>query len=395
MTAVAEPRASRKSFAAVTVTRSTLADALSQAALVVGRGAAKIPVLTCVRIAPDGDGLRLAASDLDRTVSLTVPAEGALGFPVRVVPCQRLAAIVNQLPHGPIAIAAIENGVRITAGRARFDVSGFPADEFPDTDNIDASSHAGSTRLATSMDVDAPAFVAALSRCATFASNQPSRPILNGIHVHAEANQRLSVEATDGYSPNREWVARASGPSVDVIVPSPSVTVMAKLFAEAERLTVDLSDRRAIVVSNTGIRFSTNFVEGPYPDTSKVIPRETPHEATIDGLAFLAAVKRVAALSTDERFVIRLGVNADHVIVSGIGGDDGNAEDVVPCEATVSAPLYIRFNPKFLMHALALRTSGAVRLGLKSGETAMTLRDDGTTEVQGLLMPRRGTGEDS
>jgi hypothetical protein len=135
-----EPRMSTPTN--IVVSRVALRDALAKIALVAPRGAGPggLPVLQCVRITQNGGALALTGTDLDRIVSVTVPVEPAeppigagLAFPTCVVPCHRLAAIVERMPEGPVSVTPIakSHGLRVMADRARVDLAGLPADEFP------------------------------------------------------------------------------------------------------------------------------------------------------------------------------------------------------------------------------------------------------------------------
>jgi DNA polymerase-3 subunit beta len=366
----------------VSVDRGALFDALARVALVAPRGGQSLPVLQSVRIAPDGDALRFTATDLDRTVSVCVPVDGAEDFPARVISCHRLAAIVGQLSPGSVRIEPRGEGVRIASGRARFDVTGLPADEFPSV---------GMEGGGIAVTVDAPTFVRAIARCATCAAANGGMTPLEGVHVKADKDGRITIEGCDRHQLLSEWVERSGGPALDFIVHASSVPVIAKLFANTERLTVELCGMKALIGSDdASVRFETSLMEGPYPDTNQIIKRELPHTATVNRVALLAAVKRVASVSANDILLVRMDWNADHVVVSGVGDDDaGTSEDVVPCESSSEKPIRITFGPRLLIHGLSLRTSETIRVDLKDADTMMTLRDDGSTEVQNLITPRR------
>lgn len=371
----------------VLVARSVLLDALSRVALAAKRPGGSLPVLSCVQIVPDGEGLRFTTTNFDQTISVVIPVDGAADFPTRLVPCHRLLAIVGQLPEGTVTLAARDkHGVRITAGRARFDVAGMAPDEFPTVNH--------QTVGVAPIAVDAPAFVSALSRCATCASDAESRPILGGVHVTGARDGRLQIEATDGHQMTREWIPRATGPALELLIPTPSVPIIAKLFGTSDGLTVTLWGTQAVMADESSTRFTTRLVEGSFPNTAPLFDRPMPYEAVVDGLALLAAVKRVSALSSEKTFRIRLNWNADHVVVSGVGDDEaGRSEDVVPCELASGAPIRITFGQRLLLNSLSLRTAGAIRVGLKDGDNQMALRDDGSSVAQGLVMPLRDLGD--
>jgi DNA polymerase III subunit beta len=369
--------------ARVSIARSALFDALSQVALVANRGKPSLPVLGCVRIAADGEALRLTTTDFDRTISASVLADGAADFPTLVVPCHRLLAIVGQLPEGTVNIAPRRHGIRLTAGRAKFELAGMPADEFP--------SMPSDGERVTSVSIAAGALLEALPRLAAFCSNAEKRPVFAGVHIKAPKDGPLYLEATDGNQLAREWIERTSGPALDIIIPAASVAVAAKLFADASTLTLGLSERRAVFTSDDSTRLETALMEGPYPNTAQVINADAPHTVTVDRLALLGAVKRVAAVAANENlFQIALEWHTDHVVVLGVGDtDSGTSEDVVPCTMTSGDPLRIAFGTRYIIQALSVRTADVIRINLKGPERAMMLRDDGFKDVQNMVMPRR------
>jgi DNA polymerase III sliding clamp (beta) subunit (PCNA family) len=142
--------------ASTTVTRTALLDGLSRVAPVVPRAKPTIPVAMCVHIVGTEKGLRFTGTDFDRTVTTTVVADGAEEFPERVVPCHRLIAIVDRLPIGPIDLTPTASGVRLEAQRARFEVKGVGADEWPRPVHGDEKP--------TTVAFDAPEFLRALTR---------------------------------------------------------------------------------------------------------------------------------------------------------------------------------------------------------------------------------------
>lgn len=371
-------------LASITVTRSALLDGLTRVALVVPRGKA-LPILQSVRMEGVGDGLRLTGTDFDRTVTTVVPGDGE--FPVRVIPCHRLAAIVSQLPLGPVEVEPTTNGVRIRAQRARFDVVGISPDEFPHP-----TAPVGNDAPVT---IDGASFVSALTRLAPHCSDADSRPTLCGVHVKAAENGPLLLEATDSFRLAHERIPRTSGPALDIIIPATAIPALVKLFDSAERVTLDLRGTRAYVAGDgDALTFETRLIEGPFPATSFISDKVMPHTATVERVSLLAAVRRVAAVSTDEGLGIALTWNADHVALNGTGVDDaGTSEDSLPCSFTGTDPIRILFSPRFLISSLALRTTEMITIGLQNSTAIMTLRDDGVTAFQNCVMPRRSLGK--
>lgn len=370
-----------------TVTRSAFLVALGRAGLVVARAKPTSPIYACVRMVAREGEITLTGTDIDRTVNATVPCDVEDEWTV-CVPCHRLIAVASQLPMGRVAIAVRNQGIRITCGSARFDIAGVAVEDFPEPP-------AGrETRRVT---VDAPALLAALSRASTHVSSEQSRPIINGILVHKpEQGGGLKIVATDGYRMLIESVAGAKWDGGDIIVPGTAASAMAKLFEEAETIDLAMTDTHvsaSAAVHGDRVSFVSRLISGPYPPYQNVIPRDPAYTATVDRVALLTAVKRVAAISADEKLIIELEWHADHVDVRGVGDEDvGSAADAVACAVTPApeGTHKVYFGPRFLIDGLAVRQSATIAVDLqKNPERAMALRDEGAVDVQSMIMPRR------
>ena len=86
---------------------------------------------TCSIEAEEDGGLRLMATDLDLQINETVEADvtepGAT-----TVPAHTLFDIVRKLPEGSqVELIAAEGRMQVNAGRARFNLSTLPRDDFP------------------------------------------------------------------------------------------------------------------------------------------------------------------------------------------------------------------------------------------------------------------------
>ncbi len=114
-----------------TIERAVLLKSLGHVQSVVERRNT-IPILSNVLIEAREDGsIRLMATDLDLQVDESVPANvtqpGAI-----TVSAHTLFDIVRKLPEGSqVELTAAEGKMQVVAGRARFNLSTLPRDDFP------------------------------------------------------------------------------------------------------------------------------------------------------------------------------------------------------------------------------------------------------------------------
>ncbi|MGH8760691.1 MAG: DNA polymerase III subunit beta, partial [Burkholderiales bacterium] len=114
-----------------TIERATLLKCLSHVQSVVERRNT-IPILSNVLIEARDDGsLRLMATDLDLQVDESVAAQVSQAG-ATTISAHTFFDIVRKLPEGSqVEISAAEGKMQVIAGRARFNLSTLPRDDFP------------------------------------------------------------------------------------------------------------------------------------------------------------------------------------------------------------------------------------------------------------------------
>src|SRR3974390_3531201 len=94
-----------------------------------------IPILSNILVAADASGvLTLKATDLDMEAIETIPAKVEAAGAVTIA-AHTLHDIVRKLPEGAeirVDRKEPEGRLKVTAGRASFELAVLPADEFPD-----------------------------------------------------------------------------------------------------------------------------------------------------------------------------------------------------------------------------------------------------------------------
>ncbi|HEY9015060.1 MAG TPA: DNA polymerase III subunit beta, partial [Gemmatimonadales bacterium] len=155
----------------LTITREQMQEGLVAVAASVP-AKTTLPILSNILLEATKDGIRLSGTDLDISVSTTVPAsidqEGAITLPAR-----KLVEIVRELPSAAIRLTASgEQRVTIECGRSRFRLLGLPREEFPAFPSVkfDGGWRTSSNELQK-----------LISHVAFAASTEESRPILNGV----------------------------------------------------------------------------------------------------------------------------------------------------------------------------------------------------------------------
>ncbi len=137
-------------------------------------------------------------------------------------------------------------------------------------------------------------------------------------------------------------------------------------------------------------RMVCRFVEGRYPNYNSVIPQNNPNNVTLDRLALLNALKRVAVFSNPASSLVKLQLSEDRIVVSAQDIDFLTAaEEMISCSYEGNV-MNIGFKAAFLIDILNNIPSADVRIELSDPSRAgliLPVEKEENEEMLTLLMP--------
>ena len=363
-----------------TIERATLLKSLSHVQSVVERRNT-IPILSNVLIEARDDGsIRLMATDLDLQVDESVPANVATPG-ATTVSAHTLFDIVRKLPDGSqVELNAAEGKMQLTAGRARFNLSTLPRDDFPVIAEGD---------LPTRFELPAATLRQIIDKTRFAISTEETRYYLMGIFLHV-ADDQLKAAATDGHRLARVTVAKPDGADgmPDVIVPRKCVAELRKLLEELEG-TVEVS------LSPTKIRFglgsavlTSKLIDGTFPDYNRVIPTANDKLLKLDPKTFAQGVDRVSTIASEKTRAVKINVDRDKVTLSVTSPEAGTATEELAADYGADG-LEIGFNARYLLDILSEIDGDTVEVHLADAAAPTLLREKDNNSALYVLMPMR------
>ena len=363
-----------------TIERATLLKSLSHVQSVVERRNT-IPILSNVLIEAREDGsIRLMATDLDLQVDESVPANVATPG-ATTVSAHTLFDIVRKLPEGSqVELNAAEGKMQLSAGRARFNLSTLPRDDFP----VIAEGE-----LPTRFELPAATLRQIIDKTRFAISTEETRYYLMGIFLHV-ADDALKAAATDGHRLARVTVAKPDGADgmPDVIVPRKCVAELRKLLDELEG-TVEVS------MSPTKIRFglgsavlTSKLIDGTFPDYNRVIPTGNDKLLKLDPKSFSAGVDRVSTIASEKTRAVKMSVDRDKVTLSVTSPENGLATEEIAADYG-SDSIEIGFNARYLLDILGEIDGDTVEVHLADAAAPTLLRENDKSQALYVLMPMR------
>jgi DNA polymerase-3 subunit beta len=363
--------------------RATLLRSLGHVQSVVERRNT-IPILSNVLIeASEEGGIRLMATDLDLQINETVEANvtqpGAT-----TVSAHTLFDIARKLPEGSqVELSAAEGKMQVNAGRARFNLSTLPRDDFPVIAEGD---------LPTRFELPAATLRQIIDKTRFAISTEETRYYLNGIflHVSDEAQPVLKAAATDGHRLARVTVPRPAGAEgmPDVIIPRKCVAELRKLLDELEgTVQVSLSETKIRFGLGTAI-LTSKLIDGTFPDYSRVIPTANDKLLKIDPRSFAEGVDRVATIASEKTRAVKMALDRDRVTLSVTSPENGTAAEEVPGDYNADG-LEIGFNARYLLDILGEIEGDTLEMHLADAAAPTLLRENDKAPALYVLMPMR------
>ena len=363
-----------------TIERATLLKSLSHVQSVVERRNT-IPILSNVLIEARDDGsIRLMATDRDLQVDESIQANVATAG-ATTVSAHTLFDIVRKLPDGSqVEINAAEGKMQLSAGRARFNLSTLPRDDFPVIAEGD---------LPTRFELPAATLRQIIDKTRFAISTEETRYYLMGIFLHV-ADDALKAAATDGHRLARVTVAKPDGADgmPDVIVPRKCVAELRKLLDELEG-TVEVS------MSPTKIRFglgsavlTSKLIDGTFPDYNRVIPTGNDKLLKLDPKSFAQGVDRVSTIASEKTRAVKMNVDRDKVTLSVTSPESGTATEEIAADYG-SDGIEIGFNARYLLDILSEIDGDTVEVHLADAAAPTLLRENDKSPALYVLMPMR------
>jgi len=363
-----------------TIERATLLKSLGHVQSVVERRNT-IPILSNVLLEARDDGsIRLMATDLDLQVDESVPANVSQAGAI-TVSAHTFFDIVRKLPEGSqVELTAAEGKMQVVAGRARFNLSKLPRDDFP----VIAEGE-----LPTRFELPAATLRQIIEKTRFAISSEETRYYLMGIFFHVIDDQ-LRAAATDGHRLARITVGKPDGADgmPDVIVPRKCVQELYRLLEELEG-TVEIS------MSPTKIRFglgsailTSKLIDGTFPDYNRVIPTGNDKLLKLDPKSFSAGVDRVSTIASEKTRAVKISVDRDKVTLSVTSPENGVATEELAADYG-SDGIEIGFNAKYLLDILGEIDGDTVEVHLADAAAPTLLRENDKSNALYVLMPMR------
>ena len=342
----------------ISITKEQLSNGLQAVQNVVATRTT-LPVLSNVLLRAQGDRLELTATDLDITVTTSVPAtvkkEGAT-----TVPAKKFFGIIRELGPQDIDLDTDDkNHTTIQSGSSYYKIHGLGADEFP------AEPAMAETRTIT---LPQDKFKGLLRKTSFAISTDETRFVLNGILLSLKEHN-VTMVATDGrrLALAFEEVDVPASSQGECIVPTKAINELNRLLQGKGDIEVKIgANKVSLALAAEGanpVTIVSKLIEGNYPNYKQVIPGETKERISLNRDEFYAALRRAELMTSEKSHSVKLAFKKNSLEITANTPDVGEARESIAVNYK-GPDLAIAFNPSYLMDPLKALTEDEVFLEL-------------------------------
>lgn len=376
----------------ISINRSKLSSNLSRVVGAAG-GKVSLPILVCVRLEVFADGLmEMAATDLDVTVKSVARVDVVERPGAVIVHAKRLSEIVKSLVGDMVNLEFVEAGrLEVRSGKSLFvlnveDAGDYPA--LPVSDSVSMTS------------IDGAALRLNIERTSFCVSSDDSRPNLNGVYFCALGGGAVRMASTDGHrlAQAERSLAFEDGaqlPAGDpLIIPRKGIGEIKRVLdAVGRRVRLGFMENNLVLASGVDegevTEVFVRLIDLKFPDFKAVIPKSVEHEVTVDRLAMMSALKRLALLASDLTKSFRAEFEPGTMTLRSENSDMGSAKESISIAGFEGQPATMNLNIRYVVDVLSHTEAERMTIGFGRVLSPALLREEGRGADLFVIMPIR------
>lgn len=343
------------------------------------------PALTGIKIEAKDSAVALTTSNGDISIhvkieegSLAIESPGAV-----LVPGKYLVEIVRKLESPTVTLSVVDASLlRIEADRSDITLNLYDLEDYPSLSFKENEDFVG---------VNVRTFKTMIRQTAFSASTIENRPILTGISLKLEGNE-LKAVSTDSYRLSQKTIELEQNyTAMNVIIPSKSLEELMRVV-ENNQAQIELHfHQNSVLFKYQNILFHSRLLEGNYPETSKLIPKEFNTTIVFNKEQLLTAIDRASLLSyrDGQNAIVKLNVREDDVVeISSNSPEIGRVlEEVYPVSEVSGPALKIAFSSKYLIEALKSFNSSEISVSFTGEIRPFVLTGEYDPKMLQLILP--------
>lgn len=355
---------------------------LSDAALTVSKACAVktiTPVLECIKIKAENDGLVMTAYDgeisIEKKILAEVLEEGEL-----CVNGKTFADFVGKISSFEVVVASDEKGINIKYGDSETYMQSLDAEEFPRLGNRSIEDK----QYFETKESDLKKLISKVVFCC---ATDESRPILKGALLEAK-DGKLEATALDGFRMACSYceTEETSG-NMKIVCPARTLTEISRMLDGDEGLKI-YADKNTLSVEVKDTVITSRLYAGEFVRKENIFPIDFTTKVTVKRSELTDSVERASILIRGDKNNLLIFDIKNGKIVINANSDIGKVEETVPAELD-GKELKIAMNGKYILDAIKALDEENIVLSFNSAVSPFTLENATNKRCQYLVLPVR------
>ncbi len=345
-----------------------------------------MPILTGIKLDVYENYLIMTSSNTDISIEvkvdgndLTINEKGNC-----IIPGKYFLEIIRKINSRDVEISLMDQKIiLIKAERSEFKLNTMDYNDYPEIEFINNKE---------SFKIDAN-IIKTIIREVNFAcATNEKRPILTGVNFKCE-DGLLTCVATDSFRLSKKNIYLDNNINFNIVIPSKSLDELLKIIEDYnENLEISINNGK-ILINFKNISFQTRLLEGNYPDTSKIIPKEFPVIVKFNKDELIHVIERVSLLSPKEKDrnynIIQLKITNNRTVqITSNNNEIGDAlEEIIPIDNIIGPVFKIAFSSKYLSDSLKAFNSNNITINFTGELKPFIINDENNNNLLHLILP--------
>ena len=340
-----------------------------------------IPVLNGIKLELTKKGLFLLASDGELTIKVLIPSKEILKIDKEgsiVIQSKFILDILRKMPSEVINFEVLDGlKIMIYTDNNQFNLNCMDPGDYPQI-KIEESKEP--------VVIDAEVFKNIINQTSFAISTQELRPLLTGINLKINGDI-LECVATDSYRLAKKHIklSQTVNNNIDIVIPGRNIIELEKILT-TDNLEIHVFNNK-VLFKYKNVLFQSNLLNGTYPNTSNLIPKEFAFIIKVNTDEFRASVDRAALLTQgkDKNIVNMLVDNT--VLTTSASSELGKVEEKINIESNNKEKLKLSYSSKYMLDALKTLKEEELLIMLNSDTKPIILKSVKDESLIQLILP--------
>lgn len=345
-----------------------------------------MPVLTGIKIIVEDEKITFITTNKEIAVKIELEKSSKvelLSSGDCVVPGKYFIDIVRKAEGKEIEFTLFEkNSIKIISDRSDFTLIAYDKTNYPMT-NFESNSEP--------VIFDSKELKQIIKQTSFACATSESRIVLTGINFKAE-NGDLSIVATDSFRLAKKNAKIAEEAKFKANIPSKALDELSKIISDESLFVKVYLENSKAIFEYKNIIFVTRLIEGNYPDTTSLFPKESLFIAEFNRSELINAVDRASLFtSLDNLSIVKFNFSENSKVeISSNSSEIGKVvEEIYLVNQLENINFQIAFSIRYLLEALKSFDKETVTFAFTGEIKPTIIKESGNNELTQLLLPVR------